>query len=111
MTVYLPGQFRHLRFILGDNGPDFPNNYALLFAVSGTMFVITIPITLLIRELPGGKPQEVSPPMREYLPLLGTVLREDHPFRLMVLVRGLYWSGAPSPAAALIRSAEEDLFR
>ena len=29
----------------------------------------------------------------------------------MVLVRGLSWSGAPAPAAALIRSAEEDLFR
>jgi hypothetical protein len=29
----------------------------------------------------------------------------------MVLVRGLTWSGAPSPAAALIRPAEEDLFR
>jgi coenzyme F420-0:L-glutamate ligase/coenzyme F420-1:gamma-L-glutamate ligase len=31
--------------------------------------------------------------------------------RPMVLVRGLTWSGAPSPAAALIRPAEEDLFR
>ena len=31
--------------------------------------------------------------------------------RPTVLVRGLAWSGAPSPAAALIRSAEEDLFR
>jgi len=31
--------------------------------------------------------------------------------RPMVLVRGLSWSGAPLPAAALIRSAEEDLFR
>jgi coenzyme F420-0:L-glutamate ligase / coenzyme F420-1:gamma-L-glutamate ligase len=31
--------------------------------------------------------------------------------RPMVLVRGLTWSGAPLPAAALIRSAEEDLFR
>ena len=31
--------------------------------------------------------------------------------RPMVLVRGLTWSEAPSPAAALIRAAEEDLFR
>jgi len=29
----------------------------------------------------------------------------------VVLVRGLVWSGAPAPAAALIRPAEEDLFR
>lgn len=28
-----------------------------------------------------------------------------------VLVRGLAWSGAPAPAAELIRAAEEDLFR
>ena len=28
-----------------------------------------------------------------------------------VLVRGLTWSGAPAPAAALIRSPDEDLFR
>lgn len=31
--------------------------------------------------------------------------------RPVVLVRGLSWSGSPSPAATLIRSAEEDLFR
>jgi coenzyme F420-0:L-glutamate ligase / coenzyme F420-1:gamma-L-glutamate ligase len=31
--------------------------------------------------------------------------------RPAVLVRGLSWSGAPSPAAALIRATEEDLFR
>jgi coenzyme F420-0:L-glutamate ligase/coenzyme F420-1:gamma-L-glutamate ligase len=31
--------------------------------------------------------------------------------RPAVLVRGLSWSGAPSPAAALTRTAEEDLFR
>ena len=29
----------------------------------------------------------------------------------VVLVHGLAWSGAPTPAAALIRSPEEDLFR
>jgi coenzyme F420-0:L-glutamate ligase/coenzyme F420-1:gamma-L-glutamate ligase len=31
--------------------------------------------------------------------------------RPAVLVRGLAWSGPPAPAAALIRAAEEDLFR
>jgi coenzyme F420-0:L-glutamate ligase/coenzyme F420-1:gamma-L-glutamate ligase len=31
--------------------------------------------------------------------------------RPALLVRGLAWSGAPAPAAALIRPAEEDLFR
>lgn len=31
--------------------------------------------------------------------------------RPVVLVRGLAWSGSPSPAASLVRPAEEDLFR
>jgi coenzyme F420-0:L-glutamate ligase/coenzyme F420-1:gamma-L-glutamate ligase len=31
--------------------------------------------------------------------------------RPAVLVRGLAWSGPASPAAALIRAPEEDLFR
>jgi coenzyme F420-0:L-glutamate ligase / coenzyme F420-1:gamma-L-glutamate ligase len=31
--------------------------------------------------------------------------------RPMVLVRGVSWSGSPLPGVALIRPAEEDLFR
>jgi predicted MFS family arabinose efflux permease len=78
-----------IRFILGDGGPDFPNNYALLFFLAGIGFLITIPAGILIRELPGGKAQETVPSMREYLPDLLRVLREDRPFRAMTLARVL----------------------
>jgi MFS family permease len=78
-----------IRFVLGDNGPDFPNNYALLFLLAGIGFLITVPAGILIHELPGGKAQETMPSMREYLPDLLRVLREDRPFRAMTLARVL----------------------
>ncbi len=74
-------------YILGENGPAFPNNYALLFAVSGVLFLLTLPPILPIRELPSAKPLETIPPLREYLPGLVTVLRRDLPFRAVVGAR------------------------
>jgi hypothetical protein len=76
-----------IHFVLGDNGPDFPNNYALLFFLAGIVFLITIPAGVLIHELPGGKARETMPSLREYLPDLVHVLREDAPFRVMTLAR------------------------
>lgn len=75
--------------ILGDSGPKFPNNYALLFGVAGLLFFITLPIMLLIRELPGGKPSDTIPTLQEYLPNLGRVLRDDGPFRAVIIARVL----------------------
>ncbi len=74
-------------FVLDDSGLAYPHNYALLFAISGTIFVITIPVAVFIHELPGGKPRDTVPPLREYLPELGHVLRVDQPFRSMIIVR------------------------
>ncbi len=76
-----------IHFVLGDNGPDFPDNYALLFFLAGIVFLITIPAGVLIHELPGGKARETMPSLREYLPDLVHVLREDAPFRVMTLAR------------------------
>lgn len=76
-----------VRLILGERGPSFPNNYALLFGISGVLFLLTVPITMMIRELPGGKPHARTPRLREYLPQLAGVLREDHPFRAMLTAR------------------------
>lgn len=73
--------------ILGDRGPAFPNNYALLFAISGVLFLLTLPTILPIRELPAAKPLETILPLREYLPGLLQVLRRDLPFRAIVVAR------------------------
>lgn len=75
--------------VLGDTGPGFPNNYALLFAAAGILFALSIIPVLFIYELPGGKAVEKVPTFREFLPELGRVLRNDAPFRAMVITRML----------------------
>lgn len=76
-----------VRLILGERGPDFPNNYALLFALAGLCFLVTVPFGFFLHELPGGKAQASIPPLRDYLPLLGRVLRDDRPYRAMLITR------------------------
>ncbi|MEZ4660508.1 MAG: MFS transporter [Caldilineaceae bacterium] len=73
--------------ILGDAGPGFPNNYAILFGVSGLLFVISIVPGLFFHELPGGKAVEKLPTLREFVPELGRVLRADAPFRAFIVIR------------------------
>jgi MFS family permease len=75
--------------ILSDAGPGFPNNYAVLFAASGILFMLSIIPTLLIHELPGGKAVEKIPSLGEFLPSLGRVLRTDVPFRAILIARML----------------------
>jgi MFS family permease len=68
---------------------DFPNNYALLFGISGILFVVSIVPVLFIEELPGGKAVEKLPALSEYLPDLGRILRNDRPFRSIMAARML----------------------
>lgn len=75
--------------ILSDSGPDFPNNYALLFGASGILMVISIFPILFVHELPGGKAVEKIPSFSEFFPQLGHVLRTDTPFRAMTITRML----------------------
>lgn len=84
--------------ILGAGGPGFPNNYAILFGLSGLLFVISIVPGIFIHELPGGKAVQKLPAMREFLPELGRVLRDDGPFRAFILIRmltNLFMMAAP----------------
>jgi MFS family permease len=71
--------------ILGSQ--PFPNNYALLFALSGVLFSSSILPQVFIHELPGGKAQDKIPPLREFGAQLLGVLREDRPFRLLIVAR------------------------
>jgi MFS family permease len=84
--------------ILGESGPGFPNNYALLFGISGIVFVLSIVPGLFFHELPGGKAVEKLPSFREFLPELGQVLRQDVPFRAFIVTRiftSLFLMAAP----------------
>lgn len=84
--------------VLGESGPGFPNNYAILFGAAGLMFALSIVPGLFFHELPGGKPVENLPALGEFIPDLGRVLRDDIPFRAFVIVRmftSLFMMAAP----------------
>lgn len=84
--------------VLGDRGAGFPNNYAILFAISGAIFAISTLPGLFIHELPGGKAVEKLPALAEFFPNLGRVLRQDGPFRAFILLRvltSLFMMAAP----------------
>lgn len=72
---------------LSDAGPTFPNNYALLFGISGILFVISIVPGLFFHELPGGKVVEQLPTVGDFISHLGTVLRQDGPYRAFIILR------------------------
>lgn len=68
---------------------EFPANYALLFGLAGLLFALSSVPMLFIQELPGAHAQATIPPLSEFLPDLGWVLRTDGPFRAIVLTRML----------------------
>lgn len=85
-------------FVLGDAGPGFPDNYAVLFGAAGAVFALSILPGLFFHELPGGRAVEKISPPGEFLPALGRVLRDDGPFRAFVLARvftSLFMMAAP----------------
>ena len=67
----------------------FPNNYIILFAISGLCLLASLFPILFLREIPSKSTSETIPPFSEYIPELGRVLRDDHNFRSMVIVRML----------------------
>ncbi|MFC1960348.1 MFS transporter [Chloroflexota bacterium] len=75
--------------ILSDDGPVFPNNYALIFGIAGILLALSSLPVLFLRELPGGKPADTVPAFSEFIPQLGRVLREDGPYRNMIITRTL----------------------
>ena len=84
--------------VLGDTGPAFPNNYAILFGASGVLFVLSILPGLFFYELPGGQAIEKRSSFGEFLPDLGRVLRDDVSFWAFVITRmftSLFMMAAP----------------
>jgi MFS family permease len=78
-----------VRLILGESGPGFPQNYGLLFAGAGVLFAISIIPVIFVKELPGGKAVEKIPSLREFMPGLVVLLRDDKPFRWVTITRVL----------------------
>jgi len=87
--VIMLGASPLIGLVLSSAGPAFPNNYALIFAAAGLLFVISILPVIFVHELPGGKTVEKILSLGEFLPSLGKILRTDIPFRSMILTRML----------------------
>ena len=84
--------------ILGNDALAFPRNYAVIFLISGVLFVVSIIPILFIHELPSGKKVEKITSFGEFMPQMGQVLRDDVPFRLILIARifsNLYLMSAP----------------
>ncbi len=84
--------------VLGAQGPGFPTNYALMFGAAGLVFAISIIPGLFFHELPGGHDPEPLPPLRQFVPSLGRLLRADGPLRAFIVVRvftSLFMMAAP----------------
>jgi MFS family permease len=86
-----------VEWMLGDNGPPYPNNYALLFALGFLALALSFVAISLTVEPPGATSSE-TPSWREFLPQLWHVLAQDHVFRRYVIARQLFsLSGLATP--------------
>ncbi|MBI3733785.1 MAG: MFS transporter [Chloroflexi bacterium] len=86
MGLLAIGAGQVVKAILSPDGPGFPFNYALCFAIAGTGAMVAWGWELFIYEAI----QPVSEnrlPLREYLPVLWRVLRHDANFTRLTAVR------------------------
>lgn len=79
-------------YILGPNGPGFPINYTLLFAIASGFFFLSLLSFTQVKEQPLEVAQDRLPGS-SYLGRLVVVLRADRMFRLVILVRLLVMWG------------------
>jgi MFS family permease len=84
-------------YILGPSGPDFPANYATLFAIASACFLISLIAILPIKEQPDtATPERLS--WRAFFSQLAGVMRLDVTFRLVILIRlFVTWGSMAAP--------------
>jgi MFS family permease len=79
--------------VLGSNGPGFPMNYAIIFGLASLGFAFSTISCGLIVEAPEAV-EARRPSLREYVPQLGRLWRDDRRFSLITLVRLLSGLGS-----------------
>jgi len=82
-----------IRYALGSGGPAFPYNYALILGLASAAFTLSEISCAFIVEPPEAV-AEVAPSIREYLPQLVRLLRDDESFGRITAVRLLANLGA-----------------
>lgn len=72
--------------LLGEQGPAFPLNYAVIFALAGTCLLLSLFSWSFVAE-PDEPVEEQPLSWREYLPQLLGTMRQDRAFRWVLSVR------------------------
>ncbi|MCP4517412.1 MAG: MFS transporter [Delftia sp.] len=72
--------------LLSDDGPDFPNNYAIILALSGVCLTFSL-LSLGFMVEPDEPVQEQRLAWRDYLPQLLHTLRQDRTFTRLIAVQ------------------------
>ncbi len=92
--------------LLGPHGPPFPNNYALLFFLAGLSFLASwIAVSFLHEPARSAQAEKLS--WNDFLPKLLTVLRENHTFSLITVLRLLTGlSGMATPFYVVYATGE-----
>jgi len=86
-----------VEWLLSDQGPAYPTNYAVLFLLGFTMLALSFTAIVLTRENKGIAGDSV-PSWGEYLPQLGKLLKRDHDFRRYLIARQVFnLAGLASP--------------
>jgi MFS family permease len=79
-----------LNFLLGPNAPPFPDNYAVLFLIWGVMTVLGGLCLANLKEEQHADVITPGPSFREFMPYVGSVLRDDGQFRHFILMRLMF---------------------
>ncbi len=69
--------------LLSADGPQFPNNYAIILAAGGVSLMLSLLACVFIIE-PAEQVEEERPAWRSYLPQLGSTLRQDRGFARLI---------------------------
>ena len=87
-----------IALILGSENLIFPQNYALIFAISGVLFVISIFPVVFVHEFVEENPAKSVPSINEYLSKLTELIQHDRLYRHIVIAQiltSLYMMAMP----------------
>jgi len=87
-----------IAIVLSSNELNFPQNYALIFAFVGGLFVISIFPVIFVREVVDASPPKEIPSFSEYARNLTQLLQGDHLYRRIVfaqILTSLYLMAMP----------------
>jgi len=74
-------------YVLGDDGPPFPHNYAILFLAAAMFLGGSWFATLNIKEVAASPESGDTPPQTAFVRGLARIWRRDRNFRLFIVVR------------------------